>query len=174
MKPLKSFLILVFIITITACATVTSNNILGKDSYLISKEGWNGTWIIGEESVKVKVIDPDSSEIEVVYISKGEIQRRRVLIRRNKNKYFMNFKGDDNKYYFGRFKKHKNQIVVWGPSLKLLLNARNNNELEIIDVSNKEWLIKSEQETLNKFYIKNSETMSFDYENPYVFRRIIE
>ncbi len=86
----------------------------------------------------------------------------------------MNFKGDDNKYYFGRFKKHKNQIVVWGPSLKLLLNARNNNELEIIDVSNKELFIKSDQETLNKFYIQNSETMSFDYENPYVFRRIVE
>ncbi|MFV2005639.1 MAG: hypothetical protein ACC650_10550 [Gammaproteobacteria bacterium] len=174
MKNLKLLSVLVLLAFLGACTTVKSVNQLGKDNYILDKDEWEGTWIAGDGSLQLYIVDIKLAEIEIVFIEKGEIKKYQVFLRQNGKDSYMNLVAEDGRYYFAKYIKRKNQIITWLPSIKMLKTAISNRKLEGIINEEKDLLIKSDKNTLNKYFIENKGKMLFEYEEPFVFRKLVE
>lgn len=173
MKKFNIFIPLVLIVLIGACTSIKSVSQLGEDVYILNEDEWEGTWAAGENSLQVKIIDTESSEILIMFIEKGKIQKYTVFIKQNGKDSYMNLVDEDNRYFFTKFIKTKNQVIIWLPSEKALKHAISDKKLEGLVTKDKDIVINANKNSFNQYFIDNKEKMLFEYEKPLILRKLI-
>ena len=91
----------------------------------------------------------------------------------------MNFleKEEDKFYYPVKFKKKKNQVIIWLISESLMKKAISNKTLVGVITKHKyteEILIKASKKDLNRYFSENSDQMLFNYNDPFILRRLVK
>jgi hypothetical protein len=173
MKKIQILILGILLTLIYSCSSIRSIHKLGEESLKINKEEWEGTWISGDASFYVKVIDTTISQIEIMSIENGKLEKHSVFINQNGNNTYGNLLTKDKHYIFVKFKKRKNELLMWLPELEMIKVAINSNKLEGI-IKDKDILIKSEKKLFNKYFIDNKEKMLFEYEKPFIFKKLLK
>jgi uncharacterized protein YcfL len=174
MKIFKLLNLFVLLILIGACSTIKTINQLGEKTYLLDKNKWEGTWVTGEGFLQLKVIDIETSEVSIMLIEKGELQKYKIFIRKNGEDSYMNLVDEDNHYLFAKFKRTRNQIIVWLPSREMMQKAINSKALTGVISEKKNVLITSEKKQVNNYFVENKDKILFEYEEPIIFRKLIK
>lgn len=157
-----------------ACSTIKSTQQLGSEIYVLEKNKWEGTWVTGEGSIQLKVVDINSSEVAIMFIEKDEVQKYKAFIRTNGDGSYINVIDTDNHYFFAKFKKTRNQIVVWLPERHMMQKAISTGGVIGSVSEKKNVLITSEKKQLDSYFFENNNLMLFDYEEPIIFRKLIK
>ncbi len=174
MNLFKLLSLLVVLLFLAACSSIKSINQLGQEIYQLNEDKWNGTWVTGEGSIQLEVVDTTNSEVSIMFIEKGKIQKYKVFIRKDADNSYMNLIDKDNHYFIAKFKKTRNQIIVWLPALEMMQKAVNSKAIAGIVSENKNVLITAEKKQLDRYFFDNKERMLFEYEEPVVFRKLIK
>ncbi len=123
MKNFKIFILLLFITLICSCSSIRSIHKLGEQPSIVNAKEWEGTWISDEGAVMVKVIDPDSNEIEIMLIENDKIERHHVFINQSGNNTYGNLVTPEKYFIFVKFKMRKNEILIWLPEFEMIKAA---------------------------------------------------
>ncbi len=174
MKNLRVILLLIFVPALYACATITSTQMLGENVYLLDPMEWDGTWIIEKDSFQLEVVDKIAGKIEIRSIAGNKVEVNTLFIRQSGKSNYINFIDEENNYFFAKFKKNKNQVIVWLPSKNEFQQAIKNNEIEGNINKRGDVQTTASSESFNKYVTANSRIMIFQYEEPGVFRRLSE
>lgn len=179
MKLSRLIILLALAIFISACSVVKSVNKLGGEHYKVSKEQWEGTWIAEDGALQIKVLKPDSGELQIMFIENGKLESYTLFLGRNGSDTYINFveNADDQFYYPAKFKKSNNQIIVWLLSTEMLKQAIINKEIDGKIIKQKysdDILITASPEELNQYFTDNKQHMLFDYEEPLILRRLVK
>ncbi len=121
MARLGSFLALLAVALIFGCAAVSSVEPVGERPKELTPSEWDGTWIVKNQSITVKVLEPQKGTIQVAWVEerKGrlELESFQVEIRESDNLMLGNVKEEEgeSRYYWALVRKDEGQIVVWYP-----------------------------------------------------------
>jgi len=198
-KKFGPLCLVVVMLAISACTTVTSTSPVGFDTYVLDKDHWDGTWVTDDrahefskdewegnwitvnDSIQITVTSYVDSEIEINFLEKGELHSHKVLVRKIGKDSYLNLINDDGHYVFAKFRmrnknRKRNKIIIWPPSDSVISKAFEDKELTGETRSTGEYSgeirINSDEETLNNFYSENRDRMLFYYEDPIVMLRI--
>jgi hypothetical protein len=179
MMILRVIILFVLASFISGCSFVKSVNKLGEEPYTANENEWKGTWIVDDNSIQIKVINHKLGEIEIMFIEAGKLLKNRVFLTQKGSETYLNLveKPEDKFYYPAKFKKSKNQLIVWRVSSDALKKAIRDKKIDGEITKHKysdDVLIKASKEELNNFFIRNREQMLFDYEEPFVLRRLVQ
>jgi len=179
MKNLRLIIIFLLLVLINGCSLVKSVNKLGNEVYIFKENEWQGTWIVDDNALQIKEIDQNSGEIEIILIERAKLLKYRILLAQNGKDTFMNFieKPEDEFYYPAKFKKNKNQLIVWRVSSDALEKAISKKKIDGEVTKHKysnDVLITADKEKLNSFFINNRKQMLFDYEEPLILQRLVK
>ena len=145
MKVFKLSSLLILVMLLGACSSVKSIHQLGQEIYQLDEKKWNGTWVTGEGSIQLEVVDNASGEVSIMLIEKGAIQKYKVYITKNTDDSYMNLVDKDNQYFIAKFKKTRNQIIVWLPAVEMMRGAVTSTAISGVVSENKNILITSEK-----------------------------
>ena len=181
MKNIQIFILLIFITLICSCSSIRSIHKLGEEPYMLNAEEWEGTWIAGDEAYTVKVVnwqssifvDSTSSEIEVMSIENDKIVKHNFFIKQTGSNTYGNLVTKEKHYIFVKFKKRKNEIIIWLPNFDMMKEAIDSKKLAGV-VKDKDVLLKSDEKVFNTFFTDNEDQMLFKYEEPFIFRKLIK
>lgn len=172
MNILKVLVLVILLLAVVGCSAVRSVNQVGESIYPLTISEWDGTWVTGDGSLVLEVRDSKTGELEIMFIEKGELEKHTVFVKQIGNDSYMNLVDKDSSYLFAKFKKSRNQVIVWLPSAKEIKLAISNKQLDGLVDGDSDLLIKSDKSSLNKYFEANKEKMLFEYEEPVVFRKL--
>lgn len=173
---MKRLLLLLIYTFLTACTSITSTHMVGGEPLAIDKKTWEGAWIIQDDVVHLKVMDEATGEVMLIFVDltadadeKLVHQYTGYLRKSSKNEYFNIVDSDNNRgYFFARFKRAGNELIVWNPDYDVITDAVEGRQLQALkDDSSIE--ITATGETLVLFLESND---AFMYEEPAVFRKL--
>ena len=165
---------------LSGCETVTSLELVGRSALQLEKEQWQGTWLVENGAVHVKVIDAGNGELRLYIVDVDTeaadkvVQSYKVYARKSGNTYYMNLLDTDPSvegYFFAKFKRDNNQIQLWSPAnmpihkaIKSGLVAGKANQ----DASN--IVLQATPQALDKYFAANPD--AFDAKPIWVMSRI--
>lgn len=191
MKTLRPLYLAGLVVVISACTTITSNTPLGVNVYTLDKDDWGGTWVTLErafelgkdewegnwvtvsESFQITVTNYQLGELEINFLEDGKINTHKVYARKSDKDSYLNLLDDDGHYLFAKFKINKKygRIIIWVPIEVMIEQAFKEKELTG-EIKKGDIWIKSDEDTLNKFFSENRNEMLFAYEDPIIFIRL--
>ena len=174
MKNFKKYIWLVLLLTLGACSTIKSTNLVGDYALKLNPDEWNGTWVIGEETYQVNVINEDFGIMESVSIKDGKTQKYKMFATQGGDDKYINLVNADKRFSFVKFKREKNSATAWMPSKEVFKKAIESHKIagEIDEGGN--ILITASGKAFSEFIKTNPELMMFELESPSIFKRVAE
>jgi hypothetical protein len=117
----RGFLALMLVMAVCGCTKVASVAPVGEHPQKISPADWDGTWINKEQTVKIRVADPQKGVLQVAWVEeKGGrlvLESYQIEMWEAGAWSFGNFKdkGSPASYLWGLVKNGQGQIIVWTP-----------------------------------------------------------
>ncbi len=121
MERLGSFLGLLAVALILGCAAVSSVEPVGERPKELTPSEWDGTWIVKNQSITVKVLEPQKGTLRVAWVEeKGgrlELESFQVEMRESDDLMLGNVKEEEGAscYYWALVRRDEGQIIVWYP-----------------------------------------------------------
>jgi hypothetical protein len=110
------------VLVVCGCTKVASVTPLGEHPKTIFQSDWDGTWINKEQSVRIKVTDPQHGVLQVAWAEeKGGrfvLESYQIEMREAGPWTFGNFKNQESpaSYLWGLVKNDQGQIIIWTPA----------------------------------------------------------
>jgi len=174
MTNLKICILLILALTLGACTSTKSTNMLGNYALKLNEDEWNGTWVIENEAYQIKVINPDFGIMQSISIEDGKIKKHRIFATQSGDDKYINLVAPDKRFFFAKFKKEQNSVIVWLPSKEMLKKAIENSEIEGKVDKDDNVLITASGKAFSEFMKTNKNMMMFEYENPGIFKRLVK
>lgn len=176
---LKIVSVFLLMILVSGCSSIKSINKLGETPYVPNITEWEGTWVAEGGALQLQVIDQKQGQIEILFIDSGKLHKYRLFLTQSDKDTYMNFleKQEDKFYYPVKFKKKKNQVIIWLISESLMKKAISNKTLAGVITKHKyseEIQIKASKKDLNRYFSENSDQMLFNYNDPFILRRLVK
>jgi len=174
MKNFKKYIWLVLVLTLGACSSIKSTNIVGNYALKLNPGEWNGTWVIGEDAYQISVINPDFGIMTSVSIKDGKTQKHRIFVTQAGSDKYINLVNADKSFSFAKFKKEGDSATAWMPSKEMFKKAIENHKIagEVDEGGN--ILITASGKAFSEFIKTNPELMMFEHESPSIFKRVAE
>ncbi len=121
MTRLGSFLGLLAAGLVFGCAAVSSVGPVGERPKELTRNEWDGTWIVKNQSITVKVLEPQSGTLQIAWVEEKEgrleLESFQVEIRESDDLMLANVKEEEgaSRYYWALMRKDEGQIIVWYP-----------------------------------------------------------
>ncbi len=103
------------------CAAVSSVSPVGERPKELTRNEWDGTWILKNHSITVKVLEPQRGTLQVAWVDEKEgrleLESFQVEIRESDDLMLGNVKEEEgaSRYYWALLRKDEGQIIVWYP-----------------------------------------------------------
>ncbi len=120
----KIFLFILSAFFLTACAVVTSENIIGGAAVQLSPEAWNGMWRNEDTALHIKVVDAENGLVKIAWFEDkdNDLKPESITVQITKGEkweYLTLLDGslykDLEKYCWGRIEKEGERILFWLP-----------------------------------------------------------
>lgn len=193
MKSRNIYLLVISVILLTACSTVTSRNLVGLTNFELEEKDWNGLWFFPDDSnfIKIKVIDKKNGILKAAKIDEQDnnfkLDEIVIQIKKGKKSLYANVleeKGEKAKdeYFWCKISNEKGKILYWFPSSERFLKAAElkkikaiiNNETDSVnlngqdkDVSRESVILIDEPEKIIDM-IEDGESNYFEWEHPII------
>ncbi len=121
MGRLGSFFGLLAVAVIFGCAAVSSVGPVGERPKELIRDEWDGTWVLKNQSITVKVLEPQKGTLQVAWVEEKEgrlkLESYQVEIRESGDLMLGNVKEEEGalRYYWALMRKDDGQIIVWYP-----------------------------------------------------------
>jgi hypothetical protein len=172
MKYFKKHIWLVLVLALGACSSIKSTNIIGDYALKLNPDEWNGTWVIEDETYQVSVINPDFGIMGSVSNKDGKIEKHRMFATQIESDTYINLVNADKSFSFAKFKKEKNLVTAWKPSIEVFKKAIENSEIDGEVDKDGNIVITASGKVVSEFLKANSASILFEYESPNVFKRL--
>lgn len=121
MVRLGSFFGLLAVTLIFGCSAVSSVGPVGERPKELTPDEWDGTWILKNQSITVKVLEPQRGTLQVAWVEEKEgrleLESFQVEIKESDDWMLGNVREEEgsSRYYWALMRKDGGQIIVWYP-----------------------------------------------------------
>lgn len=168
MTLLKQLLLLLLVtVFLAGCDTVTSLQLVGEQPVSLKAEDWQGAWVIEDDAVYIKVVDPAKGELLLYSIeldkAKPEdvMQIYKLYVRQSGSEYYINVLNTEAKpadYFFARISRDGNKILSYLPSHNFFLNNVKTGVLQAnMDTGGSTIVLKGSSKSINQFISSNAD-----------------
>jgi hypothetical protein len=145
---------------------------------VLKKDDWQGTWLHNDGAIVLKVPESEPGRLQALWIEDDQLESYMLDLRKLAKHHFINLQDKDKLYWFAKFNREGDTLLIWLPFVKQFKNAIEQQQIQGKVITAKSSLksddvvIESANDVLEQFFVDKQDIMLFDYENPLILQRL--